>query len=1578
MRRVTRTVLLGAVALCAFSPGMGCAERDPINHVQPNALPKSFFLGADLKSPSDDPSFYARTTIVDVGFGATQQDLFVGNPSNLSIIKWEISEDQLIGRLAYEQIESTDGKGVKPSLAGKNAGQAIFAFHIESQFDIRYDYNPGTGEQNNVVLENTNDRPWYEREYIRVDFSKNLINDAYHFDVLSDLGLNGVKYNPLDYAVTDPDNINAPTIDKNAGYFDVTNKVMASPETIDLSKVDWAKEYGIKQLAACDMDNDTPGGASPWGSCTPVELTIRQSFRRVEANDYQPIDQDGIRFSAYGAFDTTRQGYDAAYGMTDQRWHRFVDRYDIWERSHYYKDAAKMEGQITCNSTETTPVGEDANRDTDKDGTADECSAVTKATGRGGSQCDVFTHKCTLPYQLRTQKPVVWYQTFESTNDFFEGTHWAAHEWDVAMRSAGQVAKYAECKATNGPNCEQYAIYQGQQEENEDAIALAREVDDCRHGVAYTDRNRDEGRCTALAKELGEKRGLSAGVIATAKLPEAVVLCHSPVEATDAAACGDAKSYDGEGRVTERNRLPAGITANQCRELIRNGAKNDGERDTLGKCRGATLVRFGDLRYQQIMNVDGPQSQGPWGIMADASDPLTGRKISSNVTVYTHINHTAAQGFVDQMRYVGGELKTEDITNGVNVRDYAAAAQAAGAGGFDMMTRDRMFSKLGAVAGLSINKASEFPTVPAAQLAQMQAHMAALQDVTADTRAASVNQPIYEARRAAAVQTGLDAELVTPNSQRLAGVSPRAYTDGMRGSVSQLQGQNPALGRQLEMLRESALESRGTCRVDGDALTLAPYSVAAMSDVMQSKFGNFSPDDDKTTQLARATRMRGFIEQRIQYAVIGHEMGHSMGLRHNFVSSSDAFNYRPQYWQLRTRNGAVSQACTDLATDGAGCVGPRYFDTVTKEETANIQPMFMQSSIMDYPGEFAQDLVGLGAYDFAAVRMFYGDAVGVYADTQTYNPKSRAGRIALNKMDTFGGLTGWQYAVDATGNSIVHYSQLQKEAQLISDCHEVDVAAFKPKNWNEAAYGTWSPLLDGLIVSVDGKATRCRTQPQDYVQWNQLRNANTDEIARGSSHGPSVDPQGRVRVATAFASDNRADIGNSAVFRHDNGADPYEQMSFLIAQTEMMHIFNDYRRGRTSFSVRSAANRWRKRTAEKIRDIGKSVALFFTLYPDERTALISQLHSNTLAAGMAFDYFSRELTRPENGGHFLDATRILRSTADTTTTPGKALLTVPTGATGYFGSIGFGGAPLESALANDKGDYDVEYTMNAGSYYKKVWTPMLMTESVDKFVSASRGDFLDARYRAVSLADMFPDGYRRWFGNMLTGDDFVRGVRVAADGSGNPLVEAGTKYPVQALGNTSYWRPTAEVCFPKPGTTVCSDLVKANLGETPPSVAILDPQVGWEVQRFLIAWTLNYLPENQKTDWLNQMDVFQLGTDSDPGFANRIELHDPNGKVYIARTYGKEAIFGKSVQKGIAARVLEYANDLLKDAYETEAVTQNGTTWYQPKLDANGQAILKNGSAPARTLSDYISVIDYLRRSIVGFGYGEPKQRAFN
>ena len=108
--------------------------------------------------------------------------------------------------------------------------------------------------------------------------------------------------------------------------------------------------------------------------------------------------------------------------------------------------------------------------------------------------------------------------------------------------------------------------------------------------------------------------------------------------------------------------------------------------------------------------------------------------------------------------------------------------------------------------------------------------------------------------------------------------------------------------------------------------------------------------------------------------------------------------------------------------------------------------------------------------------------------------------------------------------------------------------------------------------------------------------------------------------------------------------------------------------------------------------------------------------------------------------------------------------------------------------------------------------------------------------------------------------------------------------------------------------------------------------------------TLMYLPENAQQGWLDQLNIWELGADTDPGFRNRLELHLPEGKTYIAKTFGREVIFGKTVQKGVGARMLEYANELVEQAYVTDPGPDlDGDTlpdWTTPRV-AGGKAIIK-------------------------------------
>ncbi len=122
--------------------------------------------------------------------------------------------------------------------------------------------------------------------------------------------------------------------------------------------------------------------------------------------------------------------------------------------------------------------------------------------------------------------------------------------------------------------------------------------------------------------------------------------------------------------------------------------------------------------------------------------------------------------------------------------------------------------------------------------------------------------------------------------------------------------------------------------------------------------------------------------------------------------------------------------------------------------------------------------------------------------------------------------------------------------------------------------------------------------------------------------------------------------------------------------------------------------------------------------------------------------------------------------------------------------------------------------------------------------------------------------------------------------------------------------------------------------------------------------------------------------------------------MYIAKTFGTEVIFGKTVQKGIAARMLEWANTLLNKAYVTTPVTKNGVTWYEPVIDANtGKALVKydatiqggpdtlncdsttnvgctcSSNRSCVTLSRYVELPYFLRQALTAYGLADPSMK---
>ena len=1518
-----RVGLTALVVGCAgSSSGMvGCAaQRDPINRVQLNAIPKSFLVGSNYTDAKDDPEFYARSMLIKVPYGQSGGDslLFTNSINSVSKIKWQIQESKLIGRVSFERISGTDQQGLAHPIAdsadpskplAQNDGLVVYEFAIEKQFDIRRAYNSQTGEESNVVEENDQDRAWVNRDYVRVDFSKNLVTTAYDFDTLSLLGVyNAIDYAPMEFDIRNPDDVNAPQFDLDKGYFDVTNKLFANPKMIDFGD-------GFK-FPGCMLPNLIAGGTSPSGNCNPNELTIRHSFKKVVETDYEPLDWDGHKFEAYGAFATDREGYARDYGLVDAKHKRYISRYNIWERNHYYTNPEAMTGAVSCKVDDDCAVDGMVGKD-------------GQPYVKGMSHCDTFNEKCSLPFKDRDQKPIVWHYAEGSPDLYFDSNREATEEWDTAMRGAVLAAKYAECQrftpGANPTDCGN--VITGNFAEEEDALYLVKEINACKRGEVPGTAPAD---CDKLAETLGQQRNYSPAVVDLAKAKPMVILCHSPVSDKDAKDCGAV----------------------------------------------GNVARLGDLRYHLVTAIATPETDSPWGIMSDSNDPVTGEHIAASINVWTHVDDLWSRGIVDTLRYINSELKTEDVTDGKYINQWVEAARQTKGGALTpIMGTDEMDKRVAAAAGTTVEKMNAATAklqtagrLGNSQMAQMHkalvANLKSTQKINGSADAASVNAPMYQARMNLAKNTPLEAAVATPAMQQLAsaGFGSVALDPATKVQATSIfQGLNPQMRRAFEQRKEANLAARGTCIMEFQAT--APLGYVALGEILQDKFGKFNAKDAPSAQSERADKMKDYLRRRVHYAVVAHEMGHSIALRHNFVSSSDAWNFRPQYWLLRTNAKKLSTAATqpckdDGSSDGASCVGPRWLDPVTQNEHKNLLEMWAHSSTMEYPGEPTQDMLALGAYDFGAARMFYGQVATVYADSR-FKALADAGSAAEAHQDEFGGLLGYRYGTDFS--SPVHYSQLDKTYKLIEACNAVDAQSFKPLNWNEAKDGAWNNVVDGHIVTDEaGKPTRCTMPKVDFVQWDQLKDTKDKTHAH--------DAASRVRVPHGFASDNWADLGNIAVYRHDNGADIYEQMHFWLAQQEVNHIFTDYRRGRRDFSIWGAFHRTLSRYHTKMRDSAKAIALYITLARDTVTQyndngedpsgfvalVLKQIAvDNTVASSIAFDQFAHVFSRPEPGDHATlgKGDAVLRSTDGTgfANNIGKVALTVPNGVTGGFGTISLGGRPIENQLARDQGrDYNSEYTLNVGSYYEKAFTAMLFTESADNFISASRDDFVDPRFRSVSLADVFPDGYRRWLANNLTGDDTIKGVYARGTAGTGPQPADLDPNGYALLGSTSWW-PAAgiETCFPQGEKLTCRDPFAATpIGTATSTGPVIDPQVGWEQQKFALIQSLIYLPENDRTNWLDQMRVYEMGVNTDPGFENRIEFHNPDGHIYVAQTFGTEVLYGKTVQRGIAARVLEYANSLLLDATVTAPiVNKNGVTiGYEPVLDANGKVQYKSKS----------------------------------
>ncbi len=321
MARSTAPLLVASLAAAWIA---GCAgEVVDVDRTSPNKIQKSLFEG----------EWYFNPTVVETEFN--QGLLFEGLMGGADRIRWDIREDVLVANRSYATLENAEEGSTEST---DFQGTTVAMFPIESHFDVIRDYNSATGEESNVIVENTTDRPWFERDYIRVDWSQNLVATSYN--------LSGI-----------------------------ISAISAAPYYVQEHEIDnpYRAEIGPRNINVVgnyilEPDASVCFGALQDGWCGASTAKMKLSFKKVPGDGgvvYEPLqypdgrvitdgtgnvikdcdsDNDGVfdgdcqertvpMFERFGFFRTERRRYD-----DDALWTRdgrvfLANRWNIWERS---------------------------------------------------------------------------------------------------------------------------------------------------------------------------------------------------------------------------------------------------------------------------------------------------------------------------------------------------------------------------------------------------------------------------------------------------------------------------------------------------------------------------------------------------------------------------------------------------------------------------------------------------------------------------------------------------------------------------------------------------------------------------------------------------------------------------------------------------------------------------------------------------------------------------------------------------------------------------------------------------------------------------------------------------------------------------------------------------------------------------------------------------------------------------------------------------------------------------------------------------------------------------------------------
>ncbi|MGI6681933.1 MAG: zinc-dependent metalloprotease [Myxococcota bacterium] len=849
---------------------VSCAQDlGTIDRVQHNPVAKRDIL---FHEDGTRKEWFVQVTTIEAPYASAYS--FVGDQGPMERGVFEIQEGVLYFYRSYSFAENewvgnprtdvdqrlTNEDGSPYLIDGKEVWTSkntpLLAYPITSHMDIIWEYNPNTGEKTNVRVENTTDRMWYEREYMRVTWGNNLMVSWAGFTTAmrvggtyaGNLGVPTIHHDLSAHKET------APRMNQKEGYMDFVNDWTLTAQTEELE--------GYGTIPLCWFYAWYSGGVY---ECISEKIQTRTSFLAVDIEreaEYEPLHYDDFEMNRFGYFREERLVWDKDYGFTYDGVRKMVNRHDIFKKDE--------NGKI---------IG---------------------------------------------VKPVIYHLNIGYPNDLIDEANGLAAEWSRAFDAAVKAA--------------------------------------------------------------------------TGKLPYELPAYHAngqPMLKDDGSAVHVASMFI----VCENNRQD--FEARDAGTVVADeticGSLDD-------------YKPLGDLRYNFLSAITAPTQVGLYGYGPSSVNPLSGRIVKAAANNYVAAMRLGARRALDRLELLAGVKSFREVADGAyiaqDVRNKSLERTTYFKPGYTREEAVELAQKLvppevqSALTGGAIGKTDRNPT--AGRMGMLAANpdieaMLISDDVRMlfkDPRLGAANSGAVSgpggayALRHWANAKGVQERIKAMTEQTKMGLDKADYYDG---AILRLADEYKA---QYDKALCEGLRNVQNTAFDFSAFNDSnPCSTKALIGQLREAFAYYSqmspyayersviptPLEMETFEpilVESQKAMNGLLDKlrqefaqelykRIYWGVAIHEVGHTLGLRHNFEASTDALNFPQEYWQLRvTKNGDKYEP--------VGLWGE------TKTQVAAGLREYQYSSVMDYYAKFNMPWLGIGLYDIAAIKYAYARTVEVF------------------------------------------------------------------------------------------------------------------------------------------------------------------------------------------------------------------------------------------------------------------------------------------------------------------------------------------------------------------------------------------------------------------------------------------------------------------------------------------------------------------------------------------------------------------------------------------------------------------------